>query len=519
MFKKRIRAWGIDKKLKEDDVLEAMSLKDERDEAGLPTEIVIRGRVVSFERIWRYIERKPDLRSRKRDGTSLTRKRSGNVICRTPSPGSPTSMFIRSPPQFCRLEVALNGVRTTVKLCVSGADPYTRRPPSPLGSDGPRMHRLLDEYTWLQTALDIGRPASVIFEILNVKLDQLVAVLKTGSPEFIFHLLEICMFRFDGQYAQLDRVLYRHIEELLTATHGRSHPMTVSWGQIVDPRPGGQDRECFLGRITELLRDELAAHDEDMAGFAMNNVLRLRFHEGHTLDSLERLYYGWAASHSKSNSSSSSSSSSSSDDEGSSGSSNGGGGGGGGGGDGWWRDDGSGYWPARIRNSSLIMRCQAALAAGRAAEAARALDEADAQEPFRRLVAPSSPEIRATLAKLRGQVAWRLGDVAAAERHLRAAAETARPLRTRSDIEIDALQTLHDVYREQAAAVGEAGAVADGQEDEDEDVDSCLARVTGELLTLQHRLGLADGQLVRMHMTSPCRDAATAMGKDRGKDS
>lgn len=63
MFKKRIRAWDIDKKLKEDDVLEAMRLKAQRDAAGKPSELITRGRVVNFDRIWRYIKRKPQLRS------------------------------------------------------------------------------------------------------------------------------------------------------------------------------------------------------------------------------------------------------------------------------------------------------------------------------------------------------------------------------------------------------------------------------------------------------------------------
>lgn len=474
MFKKRIRAWGIDKKLKEDDVLEAMRLKAQRDAVGKPSELIIRGRVVDFDRIWRYIERRPELRSLKWE-RGRARESSGHVVCRTPSPSPPPPVFIRSPPEYCRLEVALNGVRATIRLCAPRTGPCGNQLPldsivdrrsgdQPSASITPRMYRLLDEFTWLQTALDIGRPTAAIFQILNARLDQLVAAMKANSPEFIFHLLEICQFKFNG-YAQLDRTLYRHIEELLVAVHGRHHPMTMSWAHIVDPRfGGGSDLTGVLGRVTELLRDELAALDEeDMAGFAMNNVLRLRFHEGHTFDSLERLYRGWAAQPPNRA---------------------------------WWAGEAR-YWPARIESAMLMIRCEAQLAAGQCAAARHSLRQVESSAPFRRHLA-SAPETQATLAKLRGQVAWRAdGDVAVAEEHLWAAVRIARTLRTRTDIEIDVLQTLHDMYSRVGESGGGCGSGSEG-----------LETATRDILYLQRKLGLKDGRLLRLNISSPCRNAA-----------
>lgn len=613
MFKKRIRAWGIDKKLKEDDVLEAMRLKAQRDAAGKPSELIIRGRVVGFERIWRYIERKPELRSIRWDkdiGRTAGKKSSGHVVCRTPT-SSPPPMFIRSPPEYCRLEVALNGVRATIRLCTPTvtANPNSGKQQLPLDnspvgvgggsaqqpaqqqqqqqrreSQSPKMYRLLDEFTWLQTALDIGRPTAAIFQILNARLDQLVTVMKANSPEFIFHLLEICQFKFAG-YAQLDRLLYRHIEELLVAVHGRNHPMAVSWAQIVDAilvsssSSGGSGSGSgagstssssssnsdnnsntnayyltgVLGRITELLRDELAAlGEDDMAGFAMNNVLRLRFHDGHTFDSLELLYRGWAAanprpawwrwrtppagliygdgdgdgsnsdSHSDNDTTSNGNSYSStayagadadsskngspevssrkSESEDS--------------------DDGcSSYWPARIDSFMHMIHCEMELAAGRPDAAAACLRRVERSPAFHAHLA-SSPEVQASLAKLQGQVAWQRGErrhsgapgrdddhddhdddhhhhLARAEERLWTAVRIARTLRTRTDIEIDALQTLHDMY---SRCVGVGGL----------DAGAGLERTMRDIIALQRKLGLKDDRLVRMSISSPCRDAATS---------
>ncbi|KAK7755860.1 Nitrilase [Diatrype stigma] len=612
MFKKRIRAWGIDKKLKEDDVLEAMFLKAQRDAAGKPSELIIRGRVVGFERIWRYIERKPELRSIKWDrgrGRAAGKKSSGHVICRTPA-SSPPPMFIRSPPEYCRLEVALNGVRATIRLCVPSAAELNEGKKQPLnnilagGDSGnarqsaqkqqqqqgcqkkshssPRMYQLLDEFTWLQTALDIGRPTAAIFQILNARLDQLVTVMKANSPEFIFHLLEICQFKFAG-YAQLDRLLYRHIEELLIAVHGRNHPMAVSWAQIVDAiiasngssssssSSDGSSGEGagsssssnsdnhhnnsnayyltgVLGRITELLRDELAAlGEDDMAGFALNNMLRLRFHDGHTFDSLELLYRGWAAARPRpawwrwgtppglicgdddNSASDSDSNRGSNSDNGtttnpsrysdaanSAGSSQddayGGDGRSGKGNSEDSENSCSSYWPARIESIMHMIHCEMELAANRPDAAAACLRRVERSPAFHAHLA-SSPEVQASLAKLQGQVAWQHGErgggdpgrdsprcLARAEERLWTAVRIARTLRTRTDIEIDALQTLHDMYS-RCVGLGLGGGL---------DVSAGLERTMRDIIALQRKLGLKDDRLVRMSISSPCRNAATS---------
>ena len=508
MFKKRIRAWGIEKNMKEDEVVEAMQLKAARDAAGKPaTEIVIRGRVVDLDRIWSYLERKLGLRHRRwddagsgpRTGASPHWKPSGNVVCRTPPP----SPILRPAPELYRLEIALGSVRACLKAYATAPHgaildprlvqvPQTATPPdsdsassspAPIGvHDGPRMHHLLDEFTWLQTAMDIRRPVAAVVRILNARLDQLAAVvakkategvegdnarLGADSPECIFHLIETCQYNFAG-YPMLEAVMYRHIGDLLRVSRGPNHPVSVVWGQLSEARRAGdRDLTRVLGRMTELLRDELLksetedelsatarrARDEDMAGFAMNNVIRLRFHDGHTLDSLGRLYAGWVADARAR---------------------------------GYWREDS--FWPTSMRCRVVMMGAEQRLALGADPWAVRADVDAVTQDPLYVRHLAHLPAVRAALARVRGRAAWHCGDLAAAEQLLRESLRDARSLHTRTDAEMEALHALRDVY---------AGA---GRTDD-------AASTVLEIRALMARLGLASGDTddALPHMTSPCR--------------
>ncbi|GKT94980.1 hypothetical protein Ct61P_12830 [Colletotrichum tofieldiae] len=68
MYKSRIWKWGLDKKLKGDEVLAIMLLKRDRDVLKKPTEFRIRGQLVDLENINRYLKRNPSLMAKFKAG-------------------------------------------------------------------------------------------------------------------------------------------------------------------------------------------------------------------------------------------------------------------------------------------------------------------------------------------------------------------------------------------------------------------------------------------------------------------
>ncbi|KAG7130589.1 hypothetical protein HYQ45_010592 [Verticillium longisporum] len=86
MYKSRIWKWGLDKKLKGDEVLAILILKRDRDALKRPTEFRIRGQLVDFENIKRYVKRNPALVAKLRAGHKPNVQTAREVTCRTPSP-------------------------------------------------------------------------------------------------------------------------------------------------------------------------------------------------------------------------------------------------------------------------------------------------------------------------------------------------------------------------------------------------------------------------------------------------
>ncbi|PNH62225.1 hypothetical protein VD0002_g5778 [Verticillium dahliae] len=86
MYKSRIWKWGLDKKLKGDEVLAILILKRDRDALNRPTEFRIRGQLVDFENIKRYVKRNPALVAKLRAGHKPNGQTAREVTCRTPSP-------------------------------------------------------------------------------------------------------------------------------------------------------------------------------------------------------------------------------------------------------------------------------------------------------------------------------------------------------------------------------------------------------------------------------------------------
>ena len=90
MYRTRIKKWGLDKKLKETEVLDIIHLKQQRDAIGKFTCVVIRDKI-PWERIENYIQRNPRVRMMASGEELVARDIVTPVICRTPSPDSMTT--------------------------------------------------------------------------------------------------------------------------------------------------------------------------------------------------------------------------------------------------------------------------------------------------------------------------------------------------------------------------------------------------------------------------------------------
>ena len=81
-----LKKWGLDKKLKESEVLHIVHLKQQRDAVGKPSRVIIRNRKIEWARIEKYIRRNPRIQRSISSGVLTAREITTQVTCRTPSP-------------------------------------------------------------------------------------------------------------------------------------------------------------------------------------------------------------------------------------------------------------------------------------------------------------------------------------------------------------------------------------------------------------------------------------------------
>ncbi|KAJ2906532.1 hypothetical protein MKZ38_001175 [Zalerion maritima] len=87
MYKSRITEWGIDKKLKGDEILAVLRMRAERDAQGRRTEFwTARGSKLDMGDIERYLQRNPSMLLRYHSGAEPSPEAAARIICRSPSP-------------------------------------------------------------------------------------------------------------------------------------------------------------------------------------------------------------------------------------------------------------------------------------------------------------------------------------------------------------------------------------------------------------------------------------------------
>ncbi|KAI8632925.1 hypothetical protein F5Y19DRAFT_334069 [Xylariaceae sp. FL1651] len=263
MYKKRIRFWHFSKKLEENEVLEVLQQKIEKEAAGenSPT-LVIRGRVVRNQRLRRFLERRPDTLARlevQQAPFSSTNDRS--LLVAPPRVPRVRSLSLESRD----MEKTLTAVRDYIRECAFGPNAswiwtpegYTSRRSKVvnLRASKSNMHQAVDEFYLLQAYIDEGKPPSTIFQLLNSTLNRVSGAIKTELPEFFFQMIEVLHHKWSN-HPELSRIFRRHVAELAVVHLGKNHPITIFWIHMLKEQDGGSFRTPQ--GVLEMLLQELA---------------------------------------------------------------------------------------------------------------------------------------------------------------------------------------------------------------------------------------------------------------------
>ncbi|KAK1496468.1 hypothetical protein CCUS01_02815 [Colletotrichum cuscutae] len=255
MFKSRIVRWGLDKKLKEPEVLHMLELKRKRQAAGKDSRFSIEDQDVDWDRVEQYLKRRPDLHNttikRKhtpgKSTTATTLKR--KITCRTPSP-SPS----RSP-----------------VLHASSASPTIITPLPSLQTPSPSLDtdiqsnvlHLFSTYhtsafqtgTWVlddahlcendfihvvQTLTEIGKVPGLLqrnqiptgLRTLRRVLASFRHVLLIREPRFYYSML-VNILTLQGNIQVLEYSI-RYIHAIHCEILGEGHPLSVVWSKLRD---------------------------------------------------------------------------------------------------------------------------------------------------------------------------------------------------------------------------------------------------------------------------------------------
>lgn len=98
MYKSRITSWGLDKKLKGDEILAVLRVRADREIQGKKTEFwTARGSRLDMADIERYLQRNPSMLMRFHAGAEPSHEAMKRIICRTPSPEPQADMALSVP--------------------------------------------------------------------------------------------------------------------------------------------------------------------------------------------------------------------------------------------------------------------------------------------------------------------------------------------------------------------------------------------------------------------------------------
>ncbi|KAI8655899.1 Clr5 domain-containing protein [Fusarium keratoplasticum] len=249
MYKSRIWKWGLDKKLKSDEVLAILIIKTERDAQGKASEFTIRGQKVDLDNINRYIRRNPGLVARFRAGELPNVNTHIEVNCRTPSPAPSPSL--PPPPETLRVEQVLGLFRNYVDASFSsGAWKHEHnvycvsRKSRDQGEE--LFERVITLFSLVNRSMMRYDDVSIT-QVLSPAFESLRVLIGSESP--IFVVRTICLVWYLNRHHQKDltKLVMSYVAGMVPVILGQNNPMSRIW-QIL----GSQEFSEFYELATRL---------------------------------------------------------------------------------------------------------------------------------------------------------------------------------------------------------------------------------------------------------------------------
>ncbi|RBQ90357.1 hypothetical protein VDGD_04633 [Verticillium dahliae] len=236
MYKSRIWKWGLDKKLKGDEVLAILILKRDRDALNRPTEFRIRGQLVDFENIKRYVKRNPALVAKLRAGHKPNGQTAREVTCRTPSPAP--NQALNSSSDLYGVEKILGLFRVYVDGSFSSGAwfcEYNVDCGSSLLCNGDRSNELFERviasFALVNRCMMRGDQID-INSVLGPSFESLKEIVAAESPDFVART--VCLLWYLDRHHKHDllRLVLDYLAGLMPIVLGQHHVLAQIWRSL-----------------------------------------------------------------------------------------------------------------------------------------------------------------------------------------------------------------------------------------------------------------------------------------------
>ncbi|KAM5356439.1 hypothetical protein ACJ41O_003085 [Fusarium nematophilum] len=237
MYKSRIWKWGLDKKLKSDEVLAILILRTERESQGKTSEFTIRGQPVDLDNINRYIRRNPGLVARFRAGEQPSIQTTLEVQCRTPSPVLGPSL--PPPRETGRVENILCLFRNYVDASFSnGAWDHEYNVYCVSHRPGDRsvelLERVISSFALVNRSM-MRKDEISISAILSPAFESLKEIVASESPVFVVRTACLLWYLDRHHKQDLLQIVMKYLAGLVPIVLGRNHPMAKVWQILGSP--------------------------------------------------------------------------------------------------------------------------------------------------------------------------------------------------------------------------------------------------------------------------------------------
>ena len=261
MYKSRIWKWGLDKKLKSDEVLAILLLKQDRDALNKISVFTIRGQPVDMDQIHRYVKRNPPLVARLRAGQTPSVQTTLEVRCHTPSPSPPPAIL--PPTDSLRTEEILTHFHSYVTSCFDGGlwhseydNLCTSRVPEDRSEE--LFERVIASFALANRCM-MRKDQVSISALLSPAFDSFKEIIATESPVFAVRI--VCLLWYLDRHHKIDllRLVMSYLTNLIPIVLGPNHIMVRVWQRLSDPNISDYSElsACLYSMLVPLLEKRI----------------------------------------------------------------------------------------------------------------------------------------------------------------------------------------------------------------------------------------------------------------------